>query len=75
MAKRGYELWNLSTGNCVGFYESEAAALADVAFDACENGRGVAEELGLSSPTKSQSLSGRALVDKALASQGQRKSA
>ena len=75
MGKRGSELWSGSSGNCVGFYQTEAAALADVVDDLHSNGRKSAEDLGLITPNKETSLSGAALVDKALASRPARKTA
>jgi len=68
-------LIDVTTGNAQGFYPSEAAALADVAEDLRTNGRKSAEDLALVAPLRGQSLAGKALVEKALASQPQRKSA
>ncbi|HVA24556.1 MAG TPA: hypothetical protein VMW62_09195 [Chloroflexota bacterium] len=71
---KGYTLVDLETGNNQGFYATEAEALANVVADFHRNGRESAEGLGLAAPTKHESLSGKVLVEKALAIH-QRKSA
>ena len=42
-----YELWDLDTGNCVGMYDTEPEALADVRDTVQRYGREAAVTLGL----------------------------
>lgn len=42
-----YELWDVETGNCVGLYADEAAALAAVRATLREDGAGAVETLAL----------------------------
>lgn len=42
-----YELWDTKTGNCIGAYDSEAAALAAVRAALRMQGQGAVESLAL----------------------------
>ncbi|HVA24553.1 MAG TPA: hypothetical protein VMW62_09180 [Chloroflexota bacterium] len=68
-------LLDLTTGNSQGAFGTFNEALQSVADDVLLNGRASAEDIGLMAPKRSQSLSGRALVELALRRFPLRKSA
>jgi hypothetical protein len=67
-----YELWNLETGNAVGEYPSEAAALEAVRLSIEAHGIQYAEQLGLGVENRRgrtrKIATRRELVERALAS-------
>ncbi|MBI3970760.1 MAG: hypothetical protein HY332_05675 [Chloroflexi bacterium] len=70
MSTVSYELWDIESGNLVGGYETEEAALSVVRRCVVSQGRGAAETLGLARESRGRTKTiavGAALVDLALA--------
>ena len=70
MSGVSYELWDIQTGNLVGGYETEAAALAVVRRSMTEHGRESVEALGLARESRGRTKTiavGAALVERAVA--------
>jgi hypothetical protein len=64
-----FELWNTRTGNAIGEFQTEAAALAFVREAGARNGRASAEPWFLGASTRGRSMPvvrGTALVTRAL---------
>jgi hypothetical protein len=71
MATVSFQLWDLATGNCVGAFDSEAAALAEVRAGVSEDGEASFDAVALlragQQPDDIQPIAeGRALVARAL---------
>jgi hypothetical protein len=71
MSAGSYQLWDLATGNCVGAFDSEAAALAEVRAGVDEDGEASFDAVALlhagQRPDEIQPIAeGRALVARAL---------
>jgi hypothetical protein len=70
MAAGSFQLWDLATGNCVGAFDSEAAALAEVRAGVGEDGEASFDAVALlhagQHPDDIQPIAeGRALVARA----------